>query len=59
MNVLFSDAFDGVEDVDGCLFDDLTKMDKNSDDVSEAGFILDEAFEDLVAEDDSSVDDFT
>ena len=59
MNVLFSDAFDGVEDVDGGLFDDLTKMDKNSDDVSEAGFILDEAFEDLVAEDDSSVDDFT
>ena len=52
MNVLFSDEFDGVEG----SFDDLTKLEKNSDDVSEAGFILDDAFE---AVDDSSVDDFT
>ena len=56
MNVFFSDEFDGVEDGDEGSFDDLTKLDKNFDDVSEAGFILDDAFE---AVDDSSVDDFT
>ena len=54
-----SDVFDGVEGVDEGSLDDLTKLNKNSDDDSEADFILDDALADFEAVDESLVDDFT